>query len=296
METLISGNRIYHMSGENPPAARVPDGSRLVFETEDCFGGQITREDQAIEALDWERINPATGPVWVEGAQPGDVLRVTIEKIQLADHGTMAAVPDSGIFGSRVQASRIKILPIREDEVEFRPGLTLPLRPMIGVIGVAPAEGKIPCGTPGSHGGNMDNTRIGEGTVLYLPVFVPGALLAIGDVHACMGDGEVMVTGVETSAQVTVTVKVLKGMTLRDPALETADRLYAVASHTDLSQAIHTAASAMLELTMERLGMDLEEAGMLLSACGNAEVCQIVDPLSTARFSMPRKILGSWQA
>ena len=295
MKEILGNASVYQMSGDNPPAARVPDGSTLVFETLDCFGGQVTDEAQGIESLDWERINPATGPVWVEGAEPGDALRVEIHRIELADRGAMAAIPDAGIFGDRVERSSVKILPIQDGFVDFAPGIRLAARPMIGVIGVAPAQGSVPCGTPGSHGGNMDNTRIGEGAVLYFPVFHPGALLAMGDVHACMGDGEIMVTGVETAARVTVSVKVVKGLRLRNPALETGDRIYSIASHAQLSQAIRCAAEDLLELAMERLGMDLNQAGMLLSACGNAEVCQIVDPLSTARFSMPKGILGGWE-
>ncbi len=295
METVIKNQMVYAMDPDNAPVCHVASGTTLVFDTLDCFGGQITCEENGVDALDWDHTNPATGPVYIDGAEPGDVLRVQIHSIELDDHGVMAAIPANGIFGDQVEKSAVRILPVHDGMVEFRSDILLPIKPMIGVIGVAPAEGSINCGTPGSHGGNMDNTQIGPNTTLYLPVFVPGALLAMGDVHAVMGDGEVMVTGVEIASKITVTVDVMKNMQLLDPALETEDKVYAIASNAALTDAIHTAASALLKLTQDRLDMDINEAGMLLSACGNAEVCQIVDPLMTARFSMPKRIIGGWE-
>ena len=295
METVIKGHMVYAMSPDNEPAFRVPSGSTLVFDTFDCFGGQITCEEKGMDTLDWDHTNPATGPVYIEGAEPGDALRVAIHTIELDDHGTMCAIPENGIFGDRIEKSSVRILPVHDDMVEFTPDIQIPCNKMIGVIGVAPAEGSINCGTPGSHGGNMDNTQITENTVIYLPVRTPGALLAMGDVHAAMGDGEVNVSGVEIAARITVTVDVIKNMPIENPLLENDEKIYAIASNTNLFEAIHTAASTVLELTMERLGMNVNDAGMLLSACGNAEVCQIVDPLMTARFSMPKKYVGGWE-
>jgi amidase len=138
----------------------------------------------------------------------------------------------------------------------------------------------------------MDNARITANTTLYLPVFVPGALLAIGDLHAVMGDGEVMVTGVECSGEVTVRVDVLKGMPIPNPRHEDAEFFYTIASDVDLGQAVRAAANDMLDLAMEKLGLSLNEAGMLLSALGSTEICQVVDPKMTARFAVPRWLLG----
>mgnify|MGYP003377016366 CR=1 FL=1 len=163
---------------------------------------------------------------------------------------------------------------------------------MIGVIGVAPAGEKIPTGTPGHHGGNMDNNKITAGTVLYLPVFQPGALLAMGDLHACMGDGEICETGVEIAGTVTVTVEVLKNLTLPNPMLETKDTIYAIASELELKDAVKTAGDNMVDFVMKKTGLALDQANMLMSAVGNTEICQLVDPLITSRFGMPRAIVG----
>lgn len=138
----------------------------------------------------------------------------------------------------------------------------------------------------------MDNNKIVESSVLYLPVFHPGALLSMGDLHAVMGDGEVMVTGVEIGGRVTVIVEVIKGHKINNPILECADRIYTIASKEDLYHAVKASAEDMLNLVMKKLGMGINEAGMLLSAAGNTEICQIVDPKMTARFSIPKNIIG----
>ena len=288
----VEGQTVYAMWGKNRPGWKVKSGSELTFVTRDCFDNQLLEEDARLEGLDWDAINPATGPVWIEGALPGDVLKVTIREIRVAELGTMAAIPGNGVLGELVKENALKHIRVRDGIAEFSPGIRIPCSPMIGVIGVAPAgEEAIPCGEPGSHGGNMDNTRIGAGTVLYLPVFQEGALLAMGDVHACMGDGEIMVTGLEIPAEVDVQVEVLKGVSIRNPMLETEEACYTVASDEDLEKAVFSAVYDMTQVVMRQLNMSLEEAGMLLSAMGNLQFCQVVDPKRTVRMEMKRSVL-----
>ena len=288
----VEGQTVYAMWGKNRPGWKVKSGSELTFVTRDCFDNQLLGEDARLEGLDWEAINPATGPVWIEDALPGDVLKVTIQEIRVAEFGTMAAIPGNGVLGELVKENVLKHIRVRDGIAEFSPGIRIPCSPMIGVIGVAPAgEEAIPCGEPGSHGGNMDNTRIGAGTVLYLPVFQEGALLAMGDVHACMGDGEIMVTGLEIPAEVDVQVEVLKGVSIRNPMLETREACYTIASDEELEKAVFSAVYDMTQVVMRQLDMSLEEAGMLLSAMGNLQFCQVVDPKRTVRMEMKRSVL-----
>ena len=288
----VEGQTVYAMWGKNRPGWKVKSGSELTFVTRDCFDNQLLEEDARLEGLDWDAINPATGPVWIEGALPGDVLKVTIREIRVAELGTMAAIPGNGVLGELVKENALKHIRVRDGIAEFSPGIRIPCSPMIGVIGVAPAgEEAIPCGEPGSHGGNMDNTRIGAGTVLYLPVFQEGALLAMGDVHACMGDGEIMVTGLEIPAEVDVQVEVLKGVSIRNPMLETEEACYTIASDEDLEKAVFSAVYDMTQVVMRQLNMPLEEAVMLLSAMGNLQFCQVVDPKRTVRMEMKRSVL-----
>ena len=211
MKRITTDHVVYTMWGGNAPAKRVEPGEVLVFETLDCFDNQITQEDQLLSGINWDHVNPATGPVYVEGAEVGDLLKVEIRDIRLAPRGTMTALPGEGTVGPLLTQERTKIISVQEGKVCFSDVLQLDAQPMIGVIGTAPANGEaIPTGTPGVHGGNMDNRRIGKGSVLYLPVNVPGALLAMGDLHALMADGEVLICGLEIPGEVEVKVDVVK--------------------------------------------------------------------------------------
>ena len=135
----------------------------------------------------------------------------------------------------------------------------------------------------------MDCKEISPGNILYLPVFHPGGLLSMGDVHACMGDGEIMGTGVEVPANVWVTVEIIKGLDIPDPLLETSDMIYSVASDDTLENATKKAVSNIREMVASKLKMDLDTTGMLLSAIGELKICQVVDPLLTVRFGMPKE-------
>lgn len=293
MQHVISDkNVVYSFSGENSPAAKAASGDELVFVTKDCFSNQLNKPEDKLEQLNWDRINPATGPVYIEGAQKGDTLKVTVRKIELSDTAVVATGRDMGLFGSRLPDTYVRIVEVKDGRVKFSDCVSLPVKPMIGVIGVAPESGAISCGTPGSHGGNMDNTMIGEEAVLYFPVFKEGALFALGDVHAVMGDGEVCVCGAEIKATVTVKVEVLKGRPIRNPIVENAEKFAAVAAEDTLDKAVETSAFDMAELIAGQTSMPREEIAMLMSLAGNAEVCQVVDPKKTARFAMPKRILA----
>jgi len=201
----------------------------------------------------------------------------------------MCCLPENGVLGNDITKSQIKKIPVQDGYALFNE-FRLPLNPMIGVIGVAPAGESIPCGTPGKHGGNMDNTKIAKGSVLYLPVFHDGAYFACGDVHACMGDGEIMVSGVEIPAKVSVRLSVLKGVTIDNPRLEDVKYIYTIASSENLEEAVYDATKAMCEILEKNLGYTLNEAGMLMSACGNLQFCQVVDPERTVRMAVPKTV------
>ncbi|GAV24286.1 acetamidase/formamidase [Carboxydothermus islandicus] len=283
---------IYSFKPENKPVAEVENGSIITFQTCDCFANQIISSEQSIDSLDWNRVNPATGPVFIRGAEPGDSLKVSILKIKLANSGVMAAIPGFGVLGKRVEKASIKIIPINENVAYFN-DLLLTVKPMIGVIGVAPKEGEFPCGTPGKHGGNLDTNLVCEGNEIILPVNVPGALLALGDIHARMGDGEVWVTGIETAAEVTVKVEVLKNFKVSEPVIINDDIVAFLASADTLDEAVEKATQYGVDVLTD-LGLDLNEAGMLLSAVGDLQISQVVDPLKTARLVMPRWILTKY--
>ena len=282
---------VYAMSPDNPPAARAKDGDTILFETQDCFSGQLQRETDQLGTLDWSRINPATGPVYIEGAQPGDTLKVEILRIDLAPQAATVESPDSGVTGLAAKEEHTKILPVGEGKVVFNEAITLPESAMIGVIGTAPKEGAISTGTPDLHGGNMDCKRIGAGATLYLPVNVEGALLAMGDLHAVMGDGEVCVCGAEIAGEVTVRVTVIKGQPLPLPFLVTKDAAMAIYSAQGLDAAAEGTTLRMRSFLIDAVGMQPHEAGMLLSLAGDLRICQCVDPNKTCRMEVPLSIV-----
>jgi len=291
MLKISKENKIYQMSKDNTPVARVESGAEIEFETSDAFNDQITSAQQGISKLDWGRINPATGPLYVETAEVGDVLKVHIQEINVAETGVMAAIPNAGLLGDLVTEPEVKILKIEDGYIHFNSNIKVPVNPMIGVIGVAPPNEGIPCGTPDAHGGNMDNKKIVAGTTLYFPVFTRGALLAMGDLHAAMGDGEIMVTGLEVLGSVKVSVEVIKGKSIHHPILETNTHYYTIASHKDLLEAVKISTLEMQKIVMDKLDLSFNEAGMLLSLAGDAEIAQVVDPLLTARFGLSKDIL-----
>ncbi|MCL2864786.1 MAG: acetamidase/formamidase family protein [Lachnospiraceae bacterium] len=291
MHQIKKEHAIYQMSRKNKPVLTVPSGTTVAFEVFDAFQNQIISEKQEINALNWDTVNPATGPLFIEGAEVGDVLKVHIKRMEIDKQGVMATIPGAGLLGDLVTTPQVKILPIVDGFALFHNDIKIPINPMIGVIGVAPKTDSIPCGTPNCHGGNMDNKKIVAGTTLYFPVFTKGALLAMGDLHAAMGDGEIMVTGVEIGGKVTVAVEVLKGQSINHPILETDTHFYTIASHEHLLEAVKIATLEMQGFVQKKLGLSFNEAGMLLSAIGDAEIAQVVDPLLTARFGLSKEIL-----
>lgn len=294
MLTIHSDTKIHKMSKENAPVATARSGDTVRFETLDCFGCQLKSEAELLGGLDWNNINPATGPLFVEGAEPGDVLKVEILSIELDDHGVMVDAPGEGVTGCAVSNETTKILPVADGMVKFNDKLSFPVCPMIGVIGTAPAGEGIDTGTPGAHGGNMDCTKIGEGATLFLPVNVNGALLAMGDLHALMGDGEVEVCGVEIAGAVTVKVTVVKNCALPTPFLVNEDTAMAIYSAKTVDEACVGATMAMHKFLMTELHLNEHEAGMLLSVVGDLRICQIVDPEKTCRMELPRTVTKAY--
>ncbi|WP_127956955.1 acetamidase/formamidase family protein [Serratia microhaemolytica] len=291
MERITHTQVVYAMSRENVPVAEVASGSDVCFETCDCFSDQIASEQATFTALDWGRINPATGPVYVKDAQPGDLLRVEIKRITpRSKQAVMVTAPGLGVIGDQLQQPQIRIVPLEADHALLPGGVRWPLKPMIGVIGVAPAGEPVPCGTPDAHGGNMDCKIITEGCVLWLPVNVSGALFALGDLHAAMGDGEVSVCGLEIPGEVVVNLQVIKQRQLPTPMVTTADTIYTLASALTLDEAAQLATRNMAQFVADNSELTLADAINLLSITGDLQICQVVDPLKTCRFSLPRSV------
>jgi amidase len=291
MATRISRDHLFFSFHPRlSPAARVAQGEEVVLETHDCFQGQLQSERDLIASLDWSHVNPATGPVFIEGARPGDVLRVDLLEVAAGDQSTMVTIPGEGALGDVIQQMETAVLRREGGDLLFR-GLRIPRRPMIGVIGVAPAEGEVPNGTPGPHGGNMDCTLIAAGASLYLTVGVEGALFGAGDLHAAMGDGEIVVCGAESPGEVRFRARVVDLPGLPTPFVENESLVATIAAAATADEAAAQATHRMAQFLTAFVGLPLNDAGMLMSLAGELRFCQIVDPLKTVRFEFPKAVL-----
>lgn len=211
MKKIRKDKYVLSMGPSNKEVEKVPSESTVIFESFDCFSNKIQEEKHTFSTIGEVDVNPATGPLYVEGAEVGDTLKVEILDLEIGNQGAMTTLPQAGTFAKTIDVEKTKIIPIKDGKAIFNEHLSLPIEPMIGVIGTAAAEEDVSTGTPGDHGGNLDCKRVAKGATLYLPVHQPGALLSIGDAHSNMGDGELLICGLEIPSVTTVKVTVLKG-------------------------------------------------------------------------------------
>ena len=281
---------VYSLDKVHPPVAVIDPGDEVCFETWDARTGTIRSERDLLDRPHPLGPNPATGPILVRGAAPGDALVVTIRDIALANRGYTGTRPGKGVLGHLITEHRTRIFDVVDGMVVFNERIRFPVRPMVGVIGTAPAGDGVATLHPGPHGGNMDHNDVRVGARVHLPVFVPGALLAIGDVHATMGDGEISITALEIPGEVRVQVGLAKDEGIRRPWIEFPDCWITTGDGPGIAEAIRVAADEMAYFLMRRLGLSADEAYMLLSVRGDARVSQCAEPAvvaATARMIMP---------
>jgi acetamidase/formamidase len=290
-----------------PPVQKVAPGTTIEFECIDAGGGQVSSVSTAADMvkLDFGRVNPVTGPVYVEGAKPGDALKVTIGNFTPSGFGWTANIPGFGLLASQFTEPALKLWNYDmggKQPALFSNSARVPLKPFAGTIGLAPAE-------PGLHsvvpprrvGGNLDIRDLAKGTVLYLPVEVEGALFSVGDTHAVQGDGEVCGTAIESPMNVVLTLDVAKGMNLKTPCFSTPGPVtrhldpkgYEVSTGIgpDLMEAARAAVSQMIDILSARHGLSPVDAYMLCSVCADLRISEIVDvPNWVVSFYFPRVV------
>jgi acetamidase/formamidase len=234
-----------------------------------------------------------TGPVFVEGAEPGDVLEVKVLSIDLpidyGYNGCNGLLPENC---DRSVPSRILPLDRKAMTAEYAPGIVIPLKPFFGSMGVAPepALGRVSSNPPSRHAGNLDNRELVAGSTLYIPVFVKGALFEVGDGHAAQGDGEVDQTAIETSLRGRLQLTVRKGMTLAWPRAETATDYISMGTDEDLTKATKIAIQEMIDFLVAERKMDKLSAYQLTSIAGNVAITQLVDGKIGVHVKMPKEI------
>jgi acetamidase/formamidase len=299
----------WHLAWDNSiaPVATIASGETVTFDALDASCGQITAEStvEAIRSLDFSRVDQINGPIYVEGAAPGDTLEVEFLDLQPADWGWTAIIPGFGLLADEFPEPALKIWRLEggaEGWAEFAPGIRIPLAPFCGEIGLAPgASGAFSTIPPYRHGGNMDTRHITRGTRLYLPVEVPGALFSLGDGHAAQGDGEVCGTAVETPMRTTVRLTVHKDMPIPEPQFLTGGPLitrtntapYYVTDGIgpDLVEATRQAVRHMIDHLQHRYGLARSDAYMLCSVAVDLKLCEVVDmPHWTVGAFLPQSI------
>jgi len=265
------------------PVVRVKSGSIIEAETEEAADEEIKLDSEAavINTLNSDLIHPLTGPVYVEGAQPGDVLAVTLHEIEIGDWGWVAVFPGFGILADEFTEPWLKTYKLGKSakNLSFRLDINIPFKPFPGVMGVAPATDEmlstIP---PRANGGNMDNPYFTKGTTVYFPVFVEGALFSIGDGHAVQGMGEVCGTAIEAPMRIVFEVNVIKEKhTIQEPQYETDDYYAVTAFGTTLDNASKKAVRYMVDYLEVERGLNRTEAYVLCSLAGDLKIAEVVD-------------------
>ncbi|MGC8607379.1 MAG: acetamidase/formamidase family protein [Vulcanisaeta sp.] len=296
-------NLHYRWSPNLRPIASVRDGDEVTVIIPDSSTMQIrpgmTAEDLA--KLDSSKFDAAVGPIYVEGAEPGDALAVDILDIDVGDWGWSAILGFIGLLKGRFRDLLIHWRisnGYAETAGDFLKGIKIPVKPFLGVIGVAPREGEFEMIPPQYFGGNMDNKLHGVGARVYLPVNVRGALLSLADPHASQGDGEVTGTAIETSATVRIRVNVIKGLGIRRPFTvasikdEPTNVIATMGISSDLYQAARDALEDMLTILSKLYGLTPEEGYVLSSVIGNLRISEIVDePNYVVTLTIPRSII-----
>jgi acetamidase/formamidase len=239
-----------------------------------------------------------TGPIYIEGAQPGDVLEVRIQQVRLAiPYAYNGIGPGRGFLPEDYPYPKMKIIPLDEKRMiaRFAPGIEIPLHPFFGSMGVAPPEtsGRISSAPPWIHAGNLDNKDLVAGTTLYIPVHAPGALFEVGDGHAGQGNGEVDITAMETSLIGTFQFVVRKDMHLRWPRAETPTHFITMGLHEDLNEATKLAVHEMIDFLMIDKHLSRDDAYMLSSVAADLSITELVDGNKGVHMSLPKAIFVS---
>ncbi|MDQ3654528.1 MAG: acetamidase/formamidase family protein [Chloroflexota bacterium] len=296
----FSPDRYYTTIGSHPPASRIKPGDTVATSTVDAMGCDHSGERVA------PRGNPQTGPFYIEGAEPGDTLVLRFDRLT---PNRPTGITASVLAANVVDPEFARELP-RDPMAEWRvdpdrgevtlatsipglEGLTLPMQPMVGCFGVAPANGQaISTATSAEHGGNMDYCGFREGATAYLPVFVPGALLHVGDGHALQGDGEIVGTGIEISFDLEFTVDLRKGQQIGWPRGEDEHYVFTAGNARPLDQALQHATTEMVRWLETDWGLDIIAASTLLGQCVEYDVGNVFDPAYTMICKVPKRVLS----
>jgi acetamidase/formamidase len=287
------------------PVLTVDPGAVISAETHDAFEGRIKHEtDKPSEILNFPFVNPQNGPIYVNGAEKGDTLAVYIKSIVprgpqpvgttclITEFGGLVATGDTALLNAPLPERVKKVEVTVEGGVKWSDKITLPYEPFIGTIGTSPEIEAISSLVPDYYGGNMDLPDVGVGAVIYLPVNAPGALLYLGDCHACQGDGELCGVALEHPTVTTVQVDLIKKWTFKWPRLENEKLFMTIGSSRPMEDAARIAYRELIRWMAADFGFTQEDAYMLLTQCGRVRLGNMVDPKYTLGASISKSLLA----
>ena len=287
MKTLTKDKHIYALDPVASPAIVIASGEELVVETWDAFQG--ARNPQVIGET--TLLGPATGPIYIEGAELGNALKVDLIKIVPLGEAMHLVRPGRGFLVDGFDQYHGTILPIIGDHLMFPGGIEIPLKPSVGLIATTPTYIQSTASDSGPYGGDIDMKELVEGSTIYLPVFVPGGLLALGDCHAVVGDGAVAGTGAECQAEIHIRVTIEKGLQLAAPRALTPDYYVTLSYGEELEPAMRQAVRDMVDFLVHDKGMNPYDAYTLLSLAGDVRVSRTFRPISPAKMMLSRRVL-----
>src|SRR5688500_10493662 len=292
MQRLPIGPLYYEFSRHNEPRLRIEPGETIVVESEDAFSGQVRTSDDRRDKTTKPYGNPQTGPIWVERAEPGDALAVKIESIEPLIGQCATRTPDLKTLAEWLGTDTphgTHVCPIKDGLIHWSDSLTIPYQPMLGCIGTAPDMGVPTTGPAGPHGGNLDIIEVCPGNTIYLPVYVPGAYLYLGDAHAAMGHGELSAAGLEMLAVSTITVNVVNGKKLFGPRIESPSEIMALATGCPMERASAEAFGRLILWMEADYGWDRWRAYDLLTHVARMSVGYF--PIGTVAVKVAKEYL-----
>jgi len=299
MKVLSEEHALYQLNKDVPCACTIEQGEQIVVETLDARGGRLKTHDQLMQtAPDYRdpipKTNPCTGPMYVQGILAGDTVGVRLHGVRPHGTGFILHKREMGICKQMVEQNAVIFASLEETSAILESGLRIPLRPHIGTLGVTPLQ-PIATAYAGVHGGNMDCRFLEAGSRLFLRTQVDGAMLAVGDVHASMGAGELMGTGIEINASVTLSVEKVD-VQIPGPVLRTEDRVRTIAADMDLQIALEQASCNMVHLLQEYGALSRKDALCLLTTICDSEICQSFDRdmFSVASVAIPASYLPAF--
>ena len=287
MKRLDREHRIYVLDPDNAPAMTIESGEELMVETWDAFEG--IRDPAVLDARHLR--GPATGPIFVNGAEPGDALKVDFISITPKGGAAHMVMPGRGFLDEEFTNAYPTIIKLEGDEAVLPSEIRLPLRPSMGLVATTPTYQQSTASDSGPYGGDIDMKELVAGSTLYLPVFVPGGMLAMGDCHALVGDGAVAGTGAECSADTHLRVTVEKGMSITGPQAMTPDRFVVLSYGEELGPAMKQAVKTMVDFLVREKGIAPYDAYTLLSLAGDVRVSRTFWPISPVKMMLSRHAL-----